>query len=230
MLFRRRGPQTPRLAQTELLPEQSPAPWWAGWWVAWPESYRSWPELAQLSPYLPRNTYFFDRILSEESRVSAGLHPTGPSWCFHSGQGRPAFSGGRGHGALLLLSVPGTPSHQEGLCLSETLAPVPLWAKAQSRCQGKRGQSPCRERPSPAGVLAAAWLHPAPSNRRTEGCPLGPPWYFNHPQADGAAQTPPHSPDSQMSSSTAPLCSLRRYHLSLSGRGRVLTLASTGHG
>lgn len=33
-----------------------------------------------------------------------------------------------------------------------------------------------------------------------------------------------------MSSSMGPLCSLSRYHFSLSGRGRALTLASTGHG
>lgn len=71
---------------------------------------------------------------------------------------------------------------------------------------------------------------PCASDRWTEGCPLGPPRYLNHPHANGAAQTLPPSPDGQMSSSTAPLCSLRRYHLSLSGRGRALTLASTGHG
>lgn len=160
--------------------------------------------------------------------VLAGLHPTGPSWCLHTGWAgflrrarawSPLASWSAWHslpsgGSVLVLNP--VPASTVGR--GSELLPGEAGAVSLQREAFLRWSACCRR------------ALPCTSDRRTEGCPLGPPRYLNHPHANGAAQTPPPSPEGQMSSSTAPLCSLRRYHLSLSGRGRALTLASTGHG
>ena len=106
----------PQVWHKQLPREQGPGPCWAGWWVAWPQSYRSWLELAQLSLPAPKRLFFFTEswVKSQWSWLGCTLQaPPGVST-----QAGPASCGGPGRGAPLLLGVPGTPSHQEGLCLS----------------------------------------------------------------------------------------------------------------
>lgn len=216
----------PQVWHEQLPPGQGPGPCWAGWRVAWPQSYRSWPELAQLSLPAPKRLFFLTESWVKSQWSWPGCTPQAPPGI--STQARPASCRGPGRGAPLLLGVPGTP-HQEGLLV---LNPVPASTVGRGS-ESLPGEAGAVSLQREAFLRWSACRHRAPpcaSDRWTEGCPLGPPRYLNHPHANGAAQTLPPSPDGQMSSSTAPLCSLRRYHLSLSGRGRALTLASTGHG
>lgn len=177
-----------------------------------------------------------------QGRTSAGLHPKAPqlpSGFSSVSMQLPAED--LGSGPPRSWECPAVPSNA---AQTRTRSLLPIRPENQGCCPGK-GQSPWQTRSLSHGgdhCGGSAWLSlqggqvPFPAGTSGQAGPEAPsgglPQVLRSigglPEGPGPCPLPPAR--GQMSSSAGPLCSLRRYHFSLSGRGRALTFASTGHG
>lgn len=162
----------PQVWHEQLPPGQGPGPCWAGWRVAWPQSHRSWPELAQLSLPAPKRLFFLTESWVKSQWSWPGCTPQAPPGV--STQAGPAPAEGPGVEAPCFSECPALPPIRRVRACPKPCPRFHCGPRLGVTARGSGGSLP-PERPSSAGVLAAAGLHPAPLTGGPKAVPSGHP-------------------------------------------------------